>query len=111
MIEIQIDHKELESRPEIPYIHRPSYAHSLKHCLQVATNETSGESRVCARALLSAIDGERFPFDASQLELLEPATLESLLNVLRLRSLGTPLPRLVVDGPTAFVRIAGRWQL
>ncbi|MCU7845336.1 MAG: pseudouridine synthase [Candidatus Thiodiazotropha sp. (ex Monitilora ramsayi)] len=110
-MEIQINHAALESREEIPYIHRPGYAHNLLYCLHLAASQPSNVALIAAKALLSSYDGERYPFNAVELAQLDSTTLEAVLTVFRLRALGTPTHKLILNGDAVYIQIAERWQL
>lgn len=56
---------------------------ALLRLWQVAQRDT-GQSRVCARLLLGLYNGPRFPFDLTDLRLLEHGLLEDALAVIRM---------------------------
>ena len=60
---------------------------ALLRCVRVAQADT-GQSRIVARGLLSAYNGERFPFDVSDLACLDAGLVNALFNVWWLRHLG-----------------------
>lgn len=62
----------------------PTTPHAaLLRLWQVAQRDT-GQSRVCARLLLGLYNGTRFPFDLTDLRLLDQALLEDALAVIRM---------------------------
>src|SRR5262245_27603658 len=61
---------------------------SLKEGVRLAVHNNHGGARVLARVLLSAYNGSRFPFDVSDLALLDEKHRELALNIMRLRALG-----------------------
>lgn len=62
----------------------PTTPHAaLLRLWQVAQRDT-GQSRVCARLLLGLYNGQRFPFDLTDLRLLDQTLLEDALAVMRM---------------------------
>lgn len=60
----------------------PAHA-ALLRLWEVAQRDT-GKSRVCARLVLGLYNGQRFPFDLTDLRLLDQSLLDDALAVIRM---------------------------
>lgn len=80
--------------------------------LYVRALEDSGQCRVAARFLLGVYNGQRFPFDLTDLRLLDDAILADCMAVLRMDArLSREVHTYFADGNRKFEDLARLWRV
>jgi hypothetical protein len=87
----------------------PDLTDSLREGVRLAVYHDHGGACVLARVLLSAYNGYRFPFDVSDLALLDEKHIELALNIMRLRALGHEPHNFFHNGEQLFEEMAAAW--
>ena len=93
----------------VRHLNRPDLTDSLREGVRLAVHHNHSGARVLARVLLSAYNGSRFPFDVSDLALLDEEHTELALNIMRLRALGHEPHTFFHNGGPLFEAMAAAW--
>jgi hypothetical protein len=93
----------------VRYLNRPYLTDSLREGVRLAVHHNHSGARVLARVLLSAYNGHRFPFDVSDLALLDEKHTELAFSIMRLRSLGHEPHNFFHNGGQLFEDMAAAW--
>ena len=93
----------------VRHLSRPDLTDSLREGVRLAIHHNHSGARVLAHVLLSAYNGYRFPFDVSDLALLDEKHTELALNIMRLRSLGHEPHNFFHNGGQLFEDMAAAW--
>lgn len=85
---------------------------SLQRLVELAATSSCRGANVAAQLLLGLYDGSVYPFDLTELSLLDDELFEDALNALRLRMRHSVEPHLFfANGGALFNSIAEAWHL
>ena len=91
---------------------REGWIESLRELFRLAEHSDTGQARVCAAFLAGLYNGPRFPFDLTDLRLLDVHLFAHALNVLRLDNVPEKEVHLYFDnGGDRFEAMIRAWRL